>query len=270
MAVNKFFYAESAEPHDVGEEGYFIPMADLLAGILFVILMLLMSFAMVQYSGQISDIDAVKRSQVELARIQQLEQIKQARNELLQHLAKSLAAAGVPVGLDLDLGVLRFETVRFFEPGQWVLSAQGAAAVDQIAKLLGERLPCYASGVPGCAKPSDGRLRTVMIDVRAGSGDLTGPAAAASLRALAGGRALGFFARLVAASPPLFSLRSDAGLQLLRANGFQEEKSQIELNKAASAGASTKGTIELTFAMMAPGPLPGDLPIDVLRTNIGP
>jgi flagellar motor protein MotB len=112
---------------DAEEESYFISMADMMVGLVFVFIILLLYFALQfrQTSTTLTD-------------------IQQTRATLLQSLDHQLLGSGLQVSIDTRTGVLRLPEDVLFDPGQAELTDRGRAAVAVIAQALAQVLPCYS------------------------------------------------------------------------------------------------------------------------------
>ncbi len=243
MIVTLSPYHDGDEPGDE-DDSYFIPMADMLAGILFVILILLMSFAIIHYPSAPQAADAQR------AWHRQVAEIVAARARLLGDIRRDLAADGVAAELDLASGVIRIPAAPLFGPGQPTVSPAGRHAATSLAAVLMRRLPCYLPAT-ACDAAAGARLDRFAIDVEATGADL----AAGTLREprlLAGARALSLLAGVVAAAPGTYGL-TGAGGQVIAAEGI-----------AAGAAASS---VLLRPVMAFPPPPAGTVPVETLPAN---
>ena len=120
-----------SEDHD---EGYFASFTDLLVGILFIFIIMLMMFATNYQKKQQHTEDVTKV----------LTKINEARNKVLIEMEKSLKNEGVQVSVDLENGVLRLPESLLFESGKWEPNKQGEAALNKLANVLMTYLPCLA------------------------------------------------------------------------------------------------------------------------------
>lgn len=109
------------------EESYFISMTDMMVGLLFIFIIMLMYFAL-----QYKDSD------------QQLRTADVTRTEILQKLEKSLKDQGVEVQIDTETGVLRLPDDVLFNRGETEPKAEGKAALQELARALEDIIPCYA------------------------------------------------------------------------------------------------------------------------------
>ena len=108
------------------EESYFISMADMMVGLLFVFIILLLYFAL-QYQ---------QKSQA-------LSNAGQTRSQILRELKRDLARDHLQVEIDTTTGVLRIPASILFASGDYRLSAEGQRAVQLVAQSIQRVLPCY-------------------------------------------------------------------------------------------------------------------------------
>lgn len=120
-----------SEDHD---EGYFASFTDLLVGILFIFIIMLM----------ISATNYQKRKQHTEEITKVMTKINEARNKVLVEMQKTLQDEGVQVSIDVENGVLRLPESLLFESGKWELNKQGDAALDKLANVLMTYIPCLS------------------------------------------------------------------------------------------------------------------------------
>lgn len=119
------------EEHD---EGYFASFTDLLVGILFIFIIMLMISA--------TNYQKKKQHTEEITKV--MTKINETRNQVLAEMKKSLQKEGVPVEIDLQNGVLRLPESLLFESGKWVLNQGGDEALSKLANVLMSYLPCIS------------------------------------------------------------------------------------------------------------------------------
>jgi flagellar motor protein MotB len=143
--------------HDEDEEGYFASMTDVVIGLLFVFIIMLMFFAMrFQQATQQQDQATQQQKQATLQQIEVTERQKTliddltdsetARSEILQSLGDRLQKEGIIVSIIKEEGILRFPEEILFEKSSWDLNAKGAVALKALARALDVVLPCYTVG----------------------------------------------------------------------------------------------------------------------------
>jgi len=127
---------EAHEP-EIEEENYFVSMTDMMVGMIFIFIILLMYYAL-----HFRDVT------------EQLTSADKTRTEILQQLEKSLKEKGVEVTIDTQNGVLRLPDAILFDSGKSELKPEGKVAVEKLAVALQDILPCYTDLPPGTVRPS--------------------------------------------------------------------------------------------------------------------
>lgn len=122
--------------HHEEDEGYFVSMSDMLTGLLFVFVILLLFFAL--QARQIT---------------QELTGANEARKELLAELQERLKREGLQVEIDPVTGVLRLPDEVLFESASPALSQNGVLAVAKVANAMAAVLPCYTEDHPRLTCP---------------------------------------------------------------------------------------------------------------------
>ena len=131
--------------HDqpVEEENYFISMTDMMVGLVFIFIILMMYFA-VQF----------RQTTVELKNITQelqhttdeLTSANRTRSAILVQLEEYLKARAVKVEIDIITGVLRLPDEILFDSGHAEVKPEGVIALGHLADGLMQILPCYTDG----------------------------------------------------------------------------------------------------------------------------
>jgi len=147
------------------EENYFVSMTDMMVGILFVFIIMLMVFAL-QFQQQTdtseTQIEEVLKRVEEVAdqlkilrdeidsELASLNRSQEERTALLNDLKDELQAVGLEVQIDPENGVLRLtDNAIRFDPDKSELSATASENVSKLAQVLRRVLPKY---VYSCAK----------------------------------------------------------------------------------------------------------------------
>jgi chemotaxis protein MotB len=136
----------------VEEENYFVSMTDMMVGLVFIFIVLLMYYAL-----QFRDVT------------DQLTGANQTRTEILETLEQSLKEKGVEVTLDTANGVLRLPDAILFDSGIAELKPEGVFAVQKLGEALTEVLPCYTDTIgavqrPGSCPDTPHRIESVYIE----------------------------------------------------------------------------------------------------------
>lgn len=135
--------------HEESTEHFFTSFTDLLVGVIFLFMLLLMVFAL-----------NLKQKPIKPAIISE-----QIRAQVLREIGRRMETRQTPVTLDLANGIVRLPEAQLFESGQWQLSPQGEAMVKSFAIVMGEIIPCAAHANAPCAwKPQPLSLDSVLIE----------------------------------------------------------------------------------------------------------
>lgn len=139
-----------------GPQNYFISFTDLLVGMLFIFIILLMTYAVTYRKAQ----------QGLTERIDELERRVTQRADLLKRLERNLRRQHVDATADPDQGVLHLAENVLFDPGQATLDEKARSALTILAAELTRELPCYGSGYRASTCGSNGSpiLEAVYIE----------------------------------------------------------------------------------------------------------
>lgn len=144
ISSDDHYYEEHVE-----EENYFISMTDMMVGLVFIFIILMMYYAM-QFR-QTTD---------------QLTSADKTRSTILFQLEDYLKQKGVKVEVDTRTGVLRLPDEILFDSAQAHLKPEGIAALGNLANGLMLILPCYTDGVehPASCPPAGHKVESVFIE----------------------------------------------------------------------------------------------------------
>jgi len=217
---------------------YFIPMVDMLAGVVFILVILLAAATLVSRDEFVktetsqsatakaeADMQAALKMQAQAQQI--MEQAKQiekiyldprrqveiATQTLLERLAESLTRQGYQVETNLTESRLSVLGSQAFAGDAANLSAKGEQLSRDIAAALGDELPCLTTrpaGLAQCAFYPQVRLETAEVQVV--ETPATGQTGDASL---ADARSLTMMSAIVGGQPGLIALRTPSGTSIL-------------------------------------------------------
>lgn len=206
------------ETSDASAHSYFMPMVDMLAGVVFLLVIMLASSMLVTRPefGQAEAMEQeLARIQAELGQAQAAERLyleprrraRAATKLLLGRIAESLRRDGIETASAPDTGTLAFSAFQPFDGRS--LSADGQRLASALAGALARELPCLAPAPAqpagaDCAAYGDVRLQTVALTVPAG-------ADAAQAR----GDALRLLTAIVTNEPSLLALNEQGGSELM-------------------------------------------------------
>ena len=261
----------AADSHDAGtdqseeDENYFVSMTDMMVGILFIFIIMLMVFALnfrtqtdateqltaeqleqLQKANELAEQIADLRRQI-AQEIGELNEADQARGKLLDAIKTRLDQVGLTVTIDKDTGVLRLtEDAIRFAPESSQLDAPAQHNVDVLAKVLLDVLPHYTTCPPGgsCPLSSGYVVETVFIE---GHTDKTG--SDALNWQLSTERAVNTYRRIVEDAPRLRTLRNSDSKEILSVSGYAYTRPAVEQDD--TEGYRMNRRIDLRFVMEA-------------------
>lgn len=254
----------SSDHHAEEDENYFVSMTDMMVGILFIFIIMLMVFAL-NFKQQ-TDVSVEQIERLEQARrqaeivadrldilkeevqveLQQIDKSHQIRSALLQEIRTRLSAQGLDVQIDLANGVLRLteDAVRF-PPSSADLNEIASANVRKIALVLREVLPRYASCLPTDDAACDLNATSVETVFVEGHTDVTG--ADNTNWQLSTQRAVNTYRLMTDAEPLLRELTNRAGREIISVSGYSSTRPVIdEVNTFAY---DSNRRIDLRFVM---------------------
>lgn len=220
--------------HIEEDENYFISMTDMMVGILFVFIILLMVFAMnlrqqtdtseetIEQLRQVATTAEEVKQKVQDLQAQVTSEIQTAsaaaavRQDMLDQLAQELLQAGLAVTVDPVNGVLRLNDDAInFATSSAELTGTAAGNVEKLAAVLNNVLPNYLPG----GTPREAYLETIFIE---GHTDRTG--LAQNNWTLSTQRAVNTFWGLLIAQGALGTLTNRQGQPVLSAAGYADTR----------------------------------------------
>jgi flagellar motor protein MotB len=239
-------FADTGTPSETTEaegENYFISMTDMMVGVLFIFVIMLMTFALdFQKTTDIQQSSITVAQQVALklqamqadvrTKLSQMDRSNQARRQLLTDIQTQLATEGLDVAIDEANGVLRLtENAVKFDANHSDLSDKARMNVGKIARVLDRVLANYAAcriaGDQTTCTPSGvgPTLETVFIE---GHTDTTG---VPDLKErdkrnweLSAERAVATYREIVAQTPGLRALRNKSGEEIVSVSGYSSTR----------------------------------------------
>jgi len=258
------------------DESYLVSVSDLMIGLLFLFIIILMAFALNFRSAEdaaeatleelVVERDQLARDRAELAldrdrvlaerdRLAAITARLLARDaeraELLMRIKAALSARGLEVEVDLENGILRLPESLLFASNEAELSATGEAAIVILGEVMAELLPCYVGAAarrPCPGGPQD-VLEAVLIEGHTDDRPIRGGPFADNW-ALSAARARNTFLALSAADPALGDLANAAGAALLGLSGYAERRPVIDAPTEAARRVNRR--IDLRFLARGP------------------
>ena len=224
------------------EESYFVSMADMMVGLLFIFIILLLYFAL-QFRQTTDTLTGAG----------------QTRTVLLRTLERDLKAEGLKVTVDTRTGVLRLPDNILFETGAYELSPQGRQAVAIVAGELATVLPCYTDVLPGGPRCTTGmaahRVDSIFIEGHTDHVPLNGGGAVRSNLDLSALRATRTFQAMMEASgsvPMLVSINDADRTPIFGVSGYGDTRPISDRSGNESDVNRRNRRIDLRFLMVTP------------------
>ena len=271
-------------------ENYFVSMTDMMVGILFIFIIMLMIFAL-QFQKQTDSSedkmnDILQRIeevtthldilQDEISeRLEDLNQSRRERTRLLHDIERELKAVGLEVQIDPENGVLRLtENAIRFATNRSDLDTEAQLNVQKVAHVLNSVLPRYTSclfenGEETCRElPPGGAIDTVFVE---GHTDKQGSDTEAGDKRnwqLSAERAVSTYRALTKEEPMLRTLRNPDKKEILSVSGYASTRpipgtdSEVDDDQTRQAMLRQNRRIDIRFVMQVD---PTDRLRDVLK-----
>ena len=258
------------------DESYLVSVSDLMVGLLFLFIVILMAFALNFRSAEdaaeatlrelVVERDQLARDRADLAldrdrvlaerdRLATITARLLARDaeraELLLRIKAALSARGLEVEVDLENGILRLPESLLFASNEAELSATGEAAIVILGEVMAELVPCYVGAAASrpCPGGPEDVLEAVLIEGHTDDQPIrSGPFA--DNWALSAARARSTFLALSGAAPTLGNLANASGGALLGLSGYAERRPVIDAPTAAARRVNRR--IDLRFLARGP------------------
>lgn len=227
---------------DMGGGDYFASMTDLMLGLIFIFIIMLVGFALNLHNAE-HKLKAANATRNEAAL---------ARREMLHDVARILKGT-LPVTIDEANGTLQLGGDILFPQGSAEAYPNALPKLRLLARALDMVLPCYAllpHAVPlaRCKGKHKGRLDAVFIEGHADATPIDTPRFKNNWD-LSAARASETFHQLVAAYPALATLENDRGESLIGVSGYGATRPVDDSRSKAAMRLNRR--IELRFIMAA-------------------
>lgn len=246
-------FGRRASAHHEEDEGYFVSMSDMLTGLLFVFIILLLYFAL-QFKQTTEELTGANK----------------ARKELLEELQQRLQKQNLRVEIDPVTGVLRMseneKDAILFASKSPNLTDQGRGAVKKVADALAAVLPCYTEDHPSlkCRRPSKSPYRIDALFIE-GHTDKQSYILGGRDRNidLSAERAINTYLAMLQRQPELDGLttvyrglggKSDRPVPILSVSGYGSKRPVPGHDSFNLRDLSTNRRIDLRFLMATPDP----------------
>ena len=219
------------------EESYFISMADMMVGLLFVFIILLLYFALQfqQKSKALSDAGEV-------------------RAHILKDLQRQIAFFNDTATTEIytRTGVLRLPARVLFAKGGWHLSPEGRQAVAVVAGAMHDVLPCYTwpRRAQGCIYRGESVIDSIFVEGHTDADALTGSGAISDNMDLSALRATNTFRAMRDVDASLLALHNRDDQPILSVSGYGEARPVASGDDEAAKSRNRR--IDLRFLMETP------------------
>ncbi|MEJ0010397.1 MAG: OmpA family protein [Alphaproteobacteria bacterium] len=196
-------------------EHFFTAFTDLLVGVIFIFILLLMVFAL-----NFKQAEAISQQSA-----QKVVVTEEVRAALLKAIASDMQLQGTPVTLDLGSGIIRLPESLLFASGEWQLSERGKQVIGQLAGVLGKYLPCASGQRNDCTGLAQGALLdSVLIEGHTDKRPFSNAQGMTNWE-LSAFRAISVYKALTAAQPALDSgILNREGQPLLGVSAYAERR----------------------------------------------
>lgn len=191
------------------EESYFVSMADMMVGLLFVFIILLMYFAL-QFQQKSA----------------QWESAGKTREQILKDIVARIKATDPNLGVDADgaTGVLHVNADVLFDQGAFAIRPQGQRAVATVARAMAEVLPCYSRNAPRDCPRARNTVEALFIEGHTDAQPMHGLGPVQDNMDLSALRATNTFRAMTGAAPGLRVLANLSGKPILSVSGYGDQR----------------------------------------------
>lgn len=228
------------------EESYFISMSDMMVGLLFIFIILLLYFAL-QFRQTTETLTGAAETRREI-----LEQLK-------ERLDRRFRPYNLTVRIDPETGVLSMPESILFAPARFELSPQGQEAVGIVADELANVLPCYTDIAPAGPKcenrPARHKIDALFVEGHTDADPLFGSGAVQDNLDLSALRATHTFRALINAQPGLEKLVNTSGprpVPILGVSGYGPHRPDPNASGDPDEVKKRNRRIDLRFLMITP------------------
>ncbi|MBU1700318.1 MAG: OmpA family protein [Candidatus Eisenbacteria bacterium] len=225
-------------------------VSDLMAGLLFVFILIVMVFAY--------ELNRVTREQKRV--VTDMTNAFQVRRELLEDVAEQMKREGIHVVVDPEHGILRIPEKILFASGSAEVSPSGQNAMSKLSHVLATVLPRYTGAPPPEFPPPDnenkfkGKVEAIFIEGHTDPIPL-GPACPYKDNwDLSTQRAMSAYKEMMAQRAELDSLRNARGQPIFSVSGYADRRpvGGDQSTNLTPEGRAGNRRIDLRFIMTPP------------------
>jgi len=236
-------YALGNNPHSHEEESYFVSMTDMMVGLLFIFIIMLMYFAL-QYQST----------------TKQMISAQETRKAIVSEIQDTLRKEGLVVDVDPKSEVLRLsENALHFDLGSSVVDAKADHVITSLSSVLSNILPCYSNeqtlhaNVEKCAQRNQEQhwIEAIFIEGHTDNRPYMVAGQNRNLN-LSTDRAANTYAAMVAKRPDLEDLKNPEGQALLSVSGYGDKRPLSPDSNATDEGRRANRRIDIRLIMATP------------------
>jgi len=236
--------------HKLEDENYFVSMTDMMAGLVFVFIILLMYYVL-----QLHLAETAYRNTTE-----QIVSADATRAEILQNIQERLRQQGLKVEIDTLSGVLRLPDEVLFDSAKTEIKPEGITALQKLGDALEAVLPCYTdrpdqSAQPSGCPPATHHIESLFVEGHTDKDPLMGNGLIRDNWDLSVVRATNTFRKLTGLDPRLKELclrRESQCIPILSVSGYESERPVATGDDPASKAMNRR--IDLRILMESPRP----------------
>lgn len=242
------------QPDDAGAwGGQLISISDLMAGLLFVFIVIVLVFAF----------KLNKATEEKQSAVAEFQNTREIRKGMLEAIKNALLAGGLDTTtffIDPETGVLSLRERILFPSGSTELNPSGDVALTILADALVKVLPCYA-GEPdsphpdGCPDNAEtGRIEAVFIEGHTDSIPVSPSSPFRNNWDLSTARAIKVFEEMTRRKPALDTLKNTASQPLFGISGYADRRpyGRDRTSNSTESGRAMNRRIDVRFIMSYP------------------
>ena len=230
------------------EESYFVSMTDMMVGVIFIFIILLMVFAL-----------NFQRAALQEETLQtEINKSREVRQEILKGIERALRESGIRVDIDPNNGVLHLPEEILFPSGSATLTERGVQSLGFLATALATVIPCYSNSdtraANDCERTLEAYLEVVAIE---GHTDERPVGAASPFKDnwdLSVQRAVNTYREMLRLDSTLDMLTNPSGQKLFSVSGYGEfrPRARLHANISQEDVWQRNRRIDLRFVMREP------------------
>lgn len=245
-------------------QGYFISISDLMAGLIFIFIITLMVFAL-NLKGTEQDLSSeLEKTEAEKenlkAMVDQLSDAKKVRSDLLREIRDLLIARQFKVEVNLEHGILHLPEEILFPSGSATLQPEGIRMLSALSDVFFSILPCY-TGRLDSPKPAacferwhPGRVEAVFIEGHTDNVPVSEQCPFRDNWDLSAARGIATYKSLVATNPYLDELTNQDNKPIFSVTGYAERRPAVPNDTEANRRFNRR--IDIRFIMAPPKATP--------------